>query len=35
MTRVLSLRPQADFARVNAPQPSSIAVDHRANPVSP
>jgi len=30
MTRVLCLRPQADFARVNALPPSSLAVDYRA-----
>jgi phosphoglycerate dehydrogenase-like enzyme len=29
MTRVLCLRPQADFARVNALPPSSLAVDYR------
>jgi phosphoglycerate dehydrogenase-like enzyme len=30
MTRVLCLRPQADFARVDAPPPASLAVDYRA-----
>src|SRR5215469_8540958 len=30
MIRVLCLRPQADFARVNVLPPSSVAVDHRA-----
>jgi phosphoglycerate dehydrogenase-like enzyme len=30
MTRVLCLRPQADFTRVNALPPSSLAVDYRA-----
>lgn len=30
MVRVLCLRPQADFARVNALPPSSVAVDYRA-----
>ncbi len=30
MARVLCLRPQADFARVNALAPTSLAVDYRA-----